>query len=78
MFYPLKDYCKEAYLLNQAHLRAQFTGEFRRPRKGEWYLSGAIVEAYLALNDMTTPYHIARIVLTERTIKETIIGEVTS
>jgi hypothetical protein len=31
---------------------------FRNPKKGEWYLSGAIVTAYRARNDMTSPYHI--------------------
>lgn len=31
---------------------------FRNPRKGEFYLSGAIVAAYRAPNDLTTPYHV--------------------
>lgn len=31
---------------------------FRAPKKGEWYLSGAIVAAYRAPNDLTTEYHI--------------------
>jgi hypothetical protein len=44
---------------------AQWTGEKRPPRKGEWYLSGAIIEAYLAPNDLSTPYHIARLVRTK-------------
>lgn len=35
------------------------TGEFRAPRKGEFYLSGAIVEAYPAPNDLSTAYWIA-------------------
>jgi hypothetical protein len=30
------------------------------PKKGEWYLSGAIVEAYQAPNDLTTPYTIVK------------------
>lgn len=38
------------------------TGEMRPPRKGEWFLSGAIVEAYQAPNDLTMAYHIARLV----------------
>ena len=33
-------------------------GEFRPPRKGEWYLSGAIPAAYKAPNDLTTAYRI--------------------
>lgn len=30
----------------------------RAPKKGEWYLSGAIVEAYQAPNDLTDEYTI--------------------
>lgn len=29
---------------------------FRPPKKGEYYLSGAIVTAYRAPNDLSTPY----------------------
>lgn len=29
---------------------------FRRPRTGEWYLSGAIIEGYRAPNDLPTSY----------------------
>jgi hypothetical protein len=36
------------------------TGQFRAPRKGEYYLSGAIPEAYLAPNDLSTAYAILR------------------
>lgn len=43
-------------------LMAKSTGEFRPPKKGECYLSGAIVEGYIAPNDLTMPYHIAEIV----------------
>lgn len=35
-------------------------GDFRPPRKGEFFLSGARVQGHLAYNDMTTPYRIAR------------------
>lgn len=38
------------------------TGEFRTPKRGEWYLSGAIPQAYKAPNDLTTPYHILKLV----------------
>lgn len=44
-------------------VRAVPTGEYRVPRKGEWFLSGAKMEAYQALSDfMTTEYHIAKLV----------------
>lgn len=46
-------------------MRAVWTGEKRPPRAGEWYLSGSIVEAYKAPNDLTTPFHIARLVKVE-------------
>jgi hypothetical protein len=36
------------------------TGEYRAPAKGEWYLSGAIIAAYMAGGDLFTSYWIAR------------------
>lgn len=44
------------------NVRARATGEFRAPRRGEWYLSGATIEAYRAPSDLTTSFHIARLV----------------
>ena len=41
---------------------AQATGEKRPPTCGEWYLSGAVVEAYQAPSSLGTPFDIARIV----------------
>ncbi|RLC88675.1 MAG: hypothetical protein DRJ03_02020 [Chloroflexi bacterium] len=49
-------------LFLKRYLRAKLTGEFRPPRKGEWFLSGAIPEAYRAPNDLDGAYHIARFV----------------
>lgn len=47
-------------------VHAQWDGNPRRcPKKGEWYLSGSIVEAYRAPNDLATPFHIARLVRTK-------------
>jgi hypothetical protein len=46
-------------------VRARWTGEKRPPRAGEWYLSGAVIEAYRAPNDLSTPFHIAELVETE-------------
>lgn len=43
-------------------IRAVWTGEKRKPRKGEWYLSGAIIEAYKSPNDLSTEFHIAKLV----------------
>jgi hypothetical protein len=43
------------------------TGEKRPPRKGEWYLSGAIPNAYRAPNDLSIAYHILREATKEET-----------
>lgn len=43
----------------------EYTGEKRPPKRGEWFLSGAIVEGYQAMHDMTTSYHIGVLVETE-------------
>lgn len=52
--------------------RAVFTGEFRQPLKGEWYLSGAIITAYKAPNNLSTAFHIAKLVRVEKKITETV------
>lgn len=53
-------------------VRAVATGEWRAPRAGEWFLSGAIVEAYQALHDFLSVYPIARLVRT-RTLSVTVL-----
>jgi hypothetical protein len=55
-------------------VKAIQTGEFRPPRQGEWYLSGAIVEAYRAPNDLTTDYFLARLVKV-KTVTVTLIDD---
>ena len=52
---------------------AVYAGVKRPPRKGERYLSGATVGAWLAPNDLSRPYHIARLALTEEV---TVVREV--
>jgi hypothetical protein len=80
-FYPLRDNlnfeeCKKfgvkpftsfKMIGPSGSIKAVTTGEKRPPKKGEWYLSGAIVEAYRAPNDFLPNmiYHIARLVKTE-------------
>lgn len=44
---------------------AIWTGEKRCPKAGEWYLSGAVCEAYRAAEDMNSEYYIARLVKVE-------------
>jgi len=51
-------------------IKAQWTGEKRAPRKGEWYLSGAVIGAYRAPNDLSTEFHIARLGVTETRTEE--------
>ena len=65
--YPINDLLPGfAHLLLSARgFRAEPTGEHRPPRAGEWYLSGAITAAYRAPGDLSTSYHIARIVRVE-------------
>lgn len=51
-------------------VHAKWDGKPRRcPKKGEWYLSGAKIEAYRAPNDLTTPFHIALLVKTKKETK---------
>jgi hypothetical protein len=52
----------------RVELRAVATGERRAPEAGEWYLSGAIVEAYYTRHalPMGCVYPIARIVAMRR------------
>jgi hypothetical protein len=54
---------------------AMWTGDFRPPKKGEWFLSGALIEAYRANADMSEPYHIAVIVETERVVTVKVVRE---
>lgn len=56
---------ERGYIMYNHKLRAQPTGEFRTPKQGEWYLSGAIIEAYRAPNELSIAYHIARLVTVE-------------
>ena len=65
-FYPLSDFVPGQPAVSQNHYRAIATGDFRPPKKGEWYLSGAIPAAYRAPNDLSTAFHIMRVVKVER------------
>ena len=49
---------------NAGGIRARWNGEFRAPKKGEYYLSGAEVMAYQAPSDYgkNCKYHIAELV----------------
>ena len=67
-YFPLADEpnSTDLALLNvedRVGVRVVATGEFRQPRKGEWFLSGSYIEAYRAENDLPTAYHIAKLAL---------------
>jgi hypothetical protein len=52
--------------------RFRMTGEFRPPKAGEWYISGAIPEAYKALMDFTSSFQIAKEVIVTKKVIETV------
>ena len=67
--YPCGEHASHTPIINSvavdnryAYCRNGFVkaGEKRPPRKGEWYLSGAVPTAYRAPNDLNTPYIILK------------------
>ena len=60
---PSSDDLSALGLQDKIGIRAMATGEKRSPRKGEWYLSGAIIEAYRAPTDLSSEFYIARLVI---------------
>lgn len=48
----------------RVRLMAKTTGAKRRPRAGEWFISGAVHEAYYAPSDLDGEYMIAVLVPT--------------
>ena len=63
--YPLGDRhpAQKSYLDDS--IKAINTKEYRNPKKGDWFLSGAEVTAYKAPNDLSCKYYIAKIVKIE-------------
>jgi hypothetical protein len=53
-------------------VKAKRTEEFRAPRQGEWYLSGAIPLAYRAPSNLRSKYRIMKLVVVERQTHEVI------
>lgn len=49
-------------------------GDFRAPKRGEYYLSGAIVEAWRAPNDLDTEFRIVRPTFHARQTQVYVIG----
>lgn len=57
--YPLAEWEPNPFPAKRADVGFAWTGETRPPKAGEWYLSGAIIEAYRAEFTETRPYPIA-------------------
>lgn len=57
--YPAGEGVKLPAGSDPALTRFRWTGEHRPAKAGEWFLSGAVVEAYRCLHDATYPRHIA-------------------
>jgi len=60
--YPLGDRPPGIRLRDLRNLKAVSTGVKRCPLKGEWFLSGAVIHAYRAPNDLPNEYLIAEII----------------
>lgn len=67
-YYPVVDHIPNKKDAQHSDFRGKLTGEFRPPKKGEWYLSGAIPECYRAPNDLTQAFHIIKLVKIERIV----------
>ena len=64
---------EHSYAASKTNVRYKATGEYRAPKRWEFYLSGAIICAYRALTDLDAPYWIAvagRITTTTTTTRE--------
>jgi hypothetical protein len=69
VFYRAADYDpKVMELTRRWGYMVRWTGEHRPPRKGEWYLSGAIIEGYKAKNDLSDAFHIGQLCRVKRRV----------
>lgn len=61
---------------NKRKIRAIDSGEYRSPKKGEFYLTGAVISAYRAPNDYPeySKFRIAKLVEVEETASTKIIN----
>jgi len=58
-------FSKQGYKVEIKGVKA---GEFRAPKKGEWYLSGAIPQVWRAPNDLTQEFIICRLVAVTKVV----------
>lgn len=59
----------------ERQVMARITGEFRKPKQGEWFLSGAIPQGYRAFADMDGEYCILELVVVRRVVTYEVEGE---
>jgi hypothetical protein len=76
-YYKLGDLYPGVRFKSQKDLRAIKADKHCTPKKGQWFLSGAIPQAYLAQNDLSIKYHLAKIVQVEIITKIKIIKTLT-
>lgn len=60
--YPVADGEKLPPGFDPKATMVRWDGEWRCPRAGDWFLSGAVVEAYRATSDMDRGYAVGRLV----------------
>lgn len=70
-YYPVRDHIPGVYGQRHLDYMGKITGEFREPKAGEWYLSGAIPECYRMSHDSGMKFHIIKLCQIKRI--ETII-----
>jgi hypothetical protein len=49
-------------------IMVETSGEFRPPKAGEWYISGAIPAGYYTKNNLSTAYNIAQRVRVKKVV----------
>lgn len=59
---------EQGMLASDRQIMAVATNQFRTPKAGEWYLSGAIPEAYRAPNDLSIQHRIAKLVVVRKKV----------
>jgi hypothetical protein len=70
--YPIAESARKYLPEHREAAAVRRTGEFRVPRRGEWFISDAIAEAYYAASNIYTfPYHIAMLVNSDGTDVQT-------
>ena len=61
------------FLFPPRRFKIESTGEYRQPKVGEWYISGAIPEGYKALNDLSVCHQIGRLVEVKIEVIHTVV-----